>query len=209
MLKLNPIFKKHKGYLLAKCYQKDKIYLSLTVFSSCIYLLIVDIYNNSAVTLSFVIFSITFLSYTSYFFCNWKDWAFLQKGFPQFIHRPFSSRSKSVAFICCVSKTAFPPKDESIAFADNLPVYLLKLESGVLSLSIHKLANNYLAIQKSINKSALLQLNLPVCMVSQTQATSPDLKKLHVSLGVSSGGFVNILGLPSMGTYIEGIKGRI
>lgn len=88
-------------------------------------------------------------------------------------------------------------------------MYLLKLESGVLSLSIHKLANNYLAIQKSINKSALLQLNLPVCMVSQTQATSPDLKKLHVSLGVSSGGFVNILGLPSMGTYIEGIKGRI
>lgn len=49
MLKLNPNLQNHKDYFLAKYYWKDKIYLSLTVFSGCLYLF-VDIYNSSTVT---------------------------------------------------------------------------------------------------------------------------------------------------------------
>lgn len=69
MLNLNPNLLKHKDYLLAKCYWKDKIYLSLTVFSSCL-LLIFTIIQQLLTELNFLIFSVAFLIYISYFFLN-------------------------------------------------------------------------------------------------------------------------------------------
>lgn len=66
---------------------KDKIYLSLTILSGMYmvfiyWVLLFTVIQQLLIELNFAIFSVMFLSCISYLFPNWKDWAFLQKGFP-------------------------------------------------------------------------------------------------------------------------------